>query len=139
MQKNIAVAFLGLALAAGLVRAELHIDINTPPVVIQKHRMVERTQYLVRFYDAGSIGLAKNGDIAMRDAAGLTPQLRRAGELLIEAETTDRKALVHAIAYSNGKPEAEPEVRATLIKRWRESWKSGWYMQDDEGNWRKKP
>ena len=139
MKKKIAVVFLGLALAAGLARAGLNIDINTPPVIIEKHRMVERTKYLVRFYDAGSIGLAKNGDIVMRDAAGLTPQLRRAGELLVEAETTDRKALVHAIAHSNGKPEAEPEVRAALIKRWREAWKSGWYIQDDQGNWTKKP
>ncbi|OHC67867.1 MAG: hypothetical protein A2045_04895 [Rhodocyclales bacterium GWA2_65_20] len=137
--KILAIAFLGLALAAGLARAELNIDINTPPVVIQKHRMVERTQYLVRFYDAGSIGLAKSGDIAMRDATGLTPQLRRAAELLVEAETTDRKALVHAIAHSNGKPEAQPEVRAAMIKRWRENWKSGWYIQDDMGNWAKKP
>ena len=139
MQRKLAVAFLGLALGAGLARAELNIDINTPPVVIQKHRMVERTQYLVRFYDAGSIGLANNGDIAMRDATGLTPQLRRAGELLIEAETTDRKALVHAIAFSNGKPEAEAEVRAAMIKHWRESWKSGWYIQDERGGWAKKP
>lgn len=136
---RLAIAFLGLALAAGAARAELNIDISTPPVVIQKHRMVERTQYLVRFYDAGSIGLANNGDLAMRDATGLTPQLRRAGELLIEAETTDRKALVHAIAHSNGQPEAKPQVRAALIKRWREQWKSGWYWQDDQGNWAKKP
>ncbi len=139
MKTKLAVACLGLALAAGLARAELNIDINTPPVVIEKHRMVERTQYLTRFYDAGSIGLAKNGDIAMRNATGLTPQLRRAGELLVEAETVDRKALVHAIAHSNGKPEAQPEVRAALIKRWREQWKSGWYMQDDAGVWAKKP
>lgn len=136
---RLAAALLGLTLAAGLAHAELNVDINTPPVVIQKHRMTERTQYLVRFYDAGSIGLASNGDIAMRDATGLTPQLRRSGELLIEAETTDRKALVHAIAHSNGKPEAQSEVRAALIKRWREQWKSGWYMQDDQGHWAKKP
>lgn len=136
---RLAAALLGLTLAAGLAHAELNIDINTPPVVIQKHRMTERTQYLVRFYDAGSIGLANTGDIAMRDAVGLTPQLRRAGELLIEAETTDRKALVHAIAHSNGQPEAKPEIRAAMIKRWREQWKSGWYMQDDQGNWAKKP
>lgn len=137
--KKIAVAFLALALAAGIVHAELNIDINTPPVIIEKHRMTERLQHLTRFYDAGSIGLANTGDIAMRDNTGLTPPLRRAGELLIEAETTDRKALTHAIAHSNGQPNAKAEVRALLVKRWREQWKSGWYIQDDQGNWAKKP
>ena len=139
MKKKLVAACAVLVLGAGGAHAELNIDINTPPVIIQKHRMVERTQYLVRFYDVGSLGLANNGDIAMRDAVGLTPQLRRAAELLVEAETTDRKSLVFAIADSNGHREAQPEVRAALIKRWRAQWKSGWYMQDDAGNWAKKP
>lgn len=139
MKKQLAFACAALALAAGTARAELKIDISTPPVIVVKHAMEQRTSRLVRFYEPGILGLAKNGDIAVRDGSRMTLVQRQTAEKLIDAENSDRKALVYAIATGNHQPDAMDAVRTGLIKQWREHWKSGWYLQDDAGNWIKKP
>jgi len=139
--KKIAFAFTGLVLAAGFARAEPNIALNTPPVVIVKHAMEQRTSRLDRFYEHGIIGLAKNGDIAIHDASNLKLAQRQIAEKLIDAENEDRKSLIYALADGNGnhQPDGVAAVRTAITKYWREHWKSGWYFQDDAGNWVKKP
>lgn len=117
----------------------INLDINTPPTVIVKHAMVQRTSRLERFYNAGIIGLKSDGNIAVRDASNLKLVQRQIAEKLVDAENEDRKWLTVAIADSNHQPQAKDEVRAQLVKRWRDEMKSGWYIQDDQGNWGKKP
>lgn len=140
MNNKLLLACTALALCAGFARAEpINIDINTPPTVVVKHAMEQRTSRLIRFYDAGIIGLANDGNVAVRDDSKLKLVQRQIAGKLVDAENEDRKWLAFAIADSNHKPEAQAEVRTALVKRWREQWKSGWYMQDDQGNWAKKP
>jgi hypothetical protein len=47
----------------------INLDIGTPPVVITKHALAQRASRLVRFYEAGEIGLGKDGLIYLRDGA----------------------------------------------------------------------
>lgn len=140
--KKASLAFIGFALAAASAAAvEPNIALNTPPIVIVKHAMEQRTSRLDRFYDHGIIGLAKNGDIAVRDSSHLSLPQRQIAEKLVDAENEDRKSLIYAIADGNGNHQADgvAAVRTAMTRYWREHWKSGWYLQDDTGNWAKKP
>lgn len=141
MKKQLAVAIAALALCSEFgFAADFNIDINTPPTVVVKHSMAQRHSRLIRFYDAGVIGLTKTGDLAICDGTRLKMLVQRqTAEKLIDADTEDRKSLVHAIAYSLKQPDAQPEIRNALIERWRKEWKSGWCIQDEQGNWTKKP
>jgi hypothetical protein len=60
-------------------------------------------------------------------------------EKLIDAENQERKALVQALADSNGRRNDEAEVWELQRARWQQHWKSGWWLRDAQGNWSRKP
>ncbi len=103
MQRRI---FLGLFLAMPLWAAAesipINLDIGTPPVVIVKHSLAQRSSRLVRFYDAGIIGLAYDGMVRIRDDSHLTLAQRQIAEKLIDNENPDRNSLIYAIAEAHG-------------------------------------
>jgi hypothetical protein len=118
----------------------INIDIGTPPVIVIKHSMTQRYSRLVRMYDAGIIGLGNDGLLQKRETSKqLTLTQRQIAEKLIDHDNNDRQALVYALAYNQGGEARLPEIRAALLKRWQEQFKSGWWMQDRAGNWFQKP
>lgn len=117
----------------------INIDIATPPVVITQHAITQRSSRLVRFYEAGEIGLGADGLIYLRDASQMKLAKRQIAEKLIDNENYERKALVFAIADGNGRRDAQDEVWRLMRARWHEKWKSGWWLRDAQGNWSKKP
>ena len=58
---------------------------------------------------------------------------------LIDQENPERNSLIYAIAEAHGGKEAQPAVRAAQIKRWKDQFHSGWWIEDAQGNWYKKP
>lgn len=136
--------FLLLACAAQLALAapesnEINLDIGTPPVMVAKHALAQRSSRLVRFYEAGVIGLGHDGMVKMRDDSRLTLVQRQIGEKLIDQENPDRNSLIFAIAEAHGGKAAQPAVREAQVKRWKEQFHSGWWIEDANGNWSKKP
>lgn len=120
-------------------KAEIKLDIGTPPVAITRHSLAQRQSRLVRFYEVGVIGLASDGQVQLRDASRLSLVQRQIAEKLIDAENADRKTLIFAIADGNGRRDAQDEVRALLVERWKSQFKSGWWIRDADGTWRRKP
>lgn len=128
------------AVAAPLMPDQINLDIGTPPVIVVKHALAQRYSRLVRFYDAGVMGIDINGMVQIRDYSKLNNlTLRQTAEKLVDQENPDRNSLVYAIAEAHGGKEAIPVVRPLLVKRWREQVKSGWWLQDENGNWVQKP
>ena len=126
--------------AAGVAtKPAINLDIGTPPVIVVKHSMAQRTSRLVRFYEAGEIGLGQDGFIYLRDEVKLNPGKRQIAEKLIDAENEERKALIQALADSNHRRDAEPEIWVLMRARWHQQWKSGWWLRDADGKWSKKP
>lgn len=117
----------------------INLDIGTPPVIVVKHSLAQRTSRLVRFYEAGEIGLGKDGLIHMRDGAKLNLAKRQIAEKLIDVENQERRALIQALADSNGRRDAEPEIWELMRARWHRQWKSGWWLRDADGKWSRKP
>lgn len=130
-----------LALPVEAVRAEpINLDIATPPVIVIRHSMVQRQSRLVRLYEAGIIGLRSDGMLAVRDSSHLKLLQRQIAEKLVDHENNDRKGLAYAIAYNHeGKAARVDEIRAGLATQWQAQFKSGWWLQDAQGNWTKKP
>lgn len=132
-------AFLSLPAAAAPNATEINLDIGTPPVMVAKHTLAQRTSRLVRFYEAGVIGLGDDGMIKMRDGSRLNLPQRQIAEKLIDQENPDRNSLIFAIAEAHGGKEAQAATRTAQIKRWKDQFHSGWWIQDAQGVWNKKP
>ncbi len=125
--------------AAETAREPINLDIGTPPVVVVKHALAQRTSRLVRFYEAGEIGLGVDGFIYLRDGVKMNLVKQQIAEKLIDAENQERKALIQALADSNGRRGDEAEVWTLQRARWNQQWKSGWWLRDAQGKWSRKP
>lgn len=128
------------AVAAPPAPETINLDIGTPPVIVVKHALAQRQSRLIRFYEWGAIGLGNDGLVKMRDESVLTNYtLQKTAGKLIDQENPDRMSLIYAVAEAHGGKEAIPVVKEMMVKRWKEQWKSGWWMEDAQGNWSKKP
>lgn len=130
----IAMLLLGFA---GLVFAQGNIEIDTPAIAALKQSMQQRHAKLAPLYASGVVGLAADGNVALRDASGVPLAQRGQANALVAAENADRAALYREIARANGHPEWETEVRATFARRWIERAQPGWWIQRD-GSWVRK-
>lgn len=138
---GLVVAFLAfpLAVAAAPTGVPINLDVGTPPVVVVKHSLAQRTSRLIRFYEAGVIGLGNDGMIKIRDASRLTLVQRQIAEKLIDQENPDRNSLIYALAEAHGGAEARAAARAAQVQRWKEQFRSGWWVEDEQGRWQQKP
>ena len=125
--------------AAEPAREPINLDIGTPPVVVVKHALAQRTSRLVRFYEAGEIGLGVDGFIYLREGVKMNLMKQQIAEKLIDAENQERKALIQALADSNGRRNEEAAVWELQRARWNQQWKSGWWLRDAQGKWSRKP
>ena len=100
--------------------------------------MAERHKALEPFYASGAVGLARDGTVALRDAAAVPLAQRQAATRLVAAENEDRAALYREIARINGNPAWEADIRATFGQRWIDRAPAGWWVQNATGIWQKK-
>ncbi len=115
------------------------IDIESPQINAIKQRMKQRQrEHLAGWLDAGAIGLDNSGLIAIRDRSAVSLAERRQLEQVVAEENADRRAVYREIAVANGHPEWEERIRETFAERWVANARSGWYYQDDSGNWQRK-
>lgn len=132
--------FLALpAVAATPTAAEINLDIGTPPVMVAKHTLTQRFSRLIRFYEPGVIGLGDDGMVKIRDGSRLTLPQRQIAEKLIDQENPERNSLLFSLAEAHGGQATLPAVREAQVKRWKEQFRSGWWIQDAQGVWTKKP
>jgi len=122
---------------AGLALAQGNLEIDTPAIAAVKQSMQQRHAQLAPLYNAGAIGLAADGTVALRDATGVPLAQRGQANALIAAENADRAALYREIARANGHPEWEADVRKTFGERWIERAQAGWWVQRG-GSWVRK-
>lgn len=130
------------AVAAPPAANQINLDIGTPPVIAVRHSLAQRQSRLIRFFDAGIMGLDINGMVKVRDEERLSRQhltVRQAAGKTIDQENPDRMSLIYAIAEAHGGKEAVPVVREMMAKRWRDQFKSGWWLEDEKGVWHQKP
>lgn len=114
------------------------IDISTPAINKLKANMTNRNVQLQPYYNSGAIGMDSKGLITLRDPGAVSIKERNKVNQLVAAENQDRNALYAEIARANGHPEWENDIRNTFARRWVSNAPSGWYFQDNSGNWKQK-
>lgn len=140
--KLIALLFLLWALATALPNPAsaqmMDPNIKTPTIQAIHVRMADRFDTMLRkHFDAGALGFAEDGLVAVRDQATLAPPDRVAVLNAVANENRDRKAIYREIAVANGHPEWEAQIREIFARQWVASAHSGWWYQRD-GQWRQK-
>jgi hypothetical protein len=121
----------------GSAWAQGNLEINTPAIAALQQSMQQRHAQLAPLYGAGAVGLAGDGNVAMRDASSVPLAQRGQVNALIAAENADRAALYREIARANGHPEWEADVRKTFAQRWMDRAQPGWWVQG-AGGWTQK-
>jgi uncharacterized protein len=126
--------FIGSAQAA-----EPDLNIQTTAVRDIQARMKQRfDSVLTKALAAGSIGLTRDGLVAVRDAAAV-PLAERSGlNQAVAEENRDRKAVYSEIARANGHPEWEAQIQSTFAAQWVQQARAGWYYQDATGAWKQR-
>lgn len=129
-----------LASAQAETIAGINYDMGTPPIIVTHHAMAQRFSRLIRFYEPGIMGVNNQGMVAIRPGAGdkLTLTQRQIAEKLIDAENHDRDSMALAVADANGRRDAMPRIREQLTRHWQREMRSGWWIQNDQGEWGRK-
>lgn len=127
-----------LNLVVPVAHAQADIDISSPGVRRIRESMKARNASLEPFYQSGAVGFTMDAMVAVRDLNSVPLRDRNTVRQLVADENRDRDALYREIATVNGHPEWEEDIRATFAKRWIANARSGWYYQNDGGDWRQK-
>ncbi len=135
---SISLLWFAALLGAGQAAAQANLEINTPGIAAIQGSMQKRHAELAPLYASGAVGLARDGNVALRDPAVVPLPQRAAVNSLIAAENQDRAALYREIARANNRPEWEGDIRNTFAQRWIDRAQPGWHVQNAAGAWVRK-
>ena len=114
------------------------LNVATPAVRQLTQSMEARHPQLKKYYDAGAVGLTRDGLVEVRDQNLIPLPERNVARKLVSDENADRANLYREIASANGHPEWEADIRSTFAERWVSKASAGWYYQDKSGAWKRK-
>ena len=118
---------------------EADINVSNPAIRALKDSIKRRSSAIKPFMDRGNVGITRDGLLTVRTTEGLNLKERAEAQQLIDAENRDREALYLEIAKANNiARESVPRIKTIFAKSWIEQAQPGWWVQDAEGNWRKK-
>ena len=132
-----ALAFFGFVGEAFAQEAD--INVSNPAIRALKDAIRKRSDTIKPFMDRGNVGIAQDGLLAVRTTEGLSLKERAEVQQLVDAENRDRESLYLEIAKANNIPrDAVPKIKRIFAGSWIEQAKAGWWIQDTQGNWKKK-
>jgi uncharacterized protein YdbL (DUF1318 family) len=118
---------------------EADINVSNPAIRALKGSIKSRSNSIKPFMDRGNAGITRDGLLTVRTTEGLNLKERAEVQQLIGAENRDREALYLEIAKANDiAKESVPKIKTIFAKSWIEQAQSGWWIQDTQGNWKKK-
>lgn len=107
-------------------------------------RMVARWPELKVLLEDGTIGLTADGEVAIRDFAGRDQAVARQLKALVKAENRDRDELYRGMTAAIGHggntlPQMLGYTEDTFGGEWLRQAPAGWWGQDHQGRWSRKP
>jgi uncharacterized protein YdbL (DUF1318 family) len=118
---------------------EADINVSNPAIRALKDSIKQRSNAIKPYMDRGNIGIGQDGLLRIRSTDGLNLKERAEAQQLVEAENRDREALYGEIAKANNiSKENIPKIKSIFAKSWIEQAQPGWWIQDTQGNWKKK-
>lgn len=132
-QRSVVISFAAVAYAA-----EPDVNISNPAIRGLKESIKTRSGSLIPYMDKGNAGIGRDGLLAVRTTEGLNLKERAEVQQLVDAENRDRENLYAEIAKANNFPDKVRDIKAIFAKSWTDQAKAGWWIQDAQGNWKKK-
>jgi uncharacterized protein YdbL (DUF1318 family) len=118
---------------------EADINVSNPAIRALKDSIRERSNAIKPFMDRGNIGLAQDGLLTVHSADGLNLKERAETKQLVDAENHDRENLYAEIAKANNiSKDSVARIKTIFAKSWLDQARPGWWIQDAQGNWKKK-
>lgn len=118
---------------------EADINVSNPAIRAIKDSIKARSEAIKPFMDRGNIGLAADGLLAIRSTDGLNLKERAETKQLVDAENRDRENLYVEIAKANNIPaDNVPKIKGIFARSWLDQARPGWWIQDGQGNWKRK-
>jgi uncharacterized protein YdbL (DUF1318 family) len=118
---------------------EPDINVSNPAIRALKDSIKQRSNAIKPYMDRGNIGIGQDGLLRIRSTDGLNLKERAETQQLAEAENRDRDALYAEIAKANNiSKENVPKIKNIFAKTWVDQAQPGWWLQDSQGNWKKK-
>ena len=118
---------------------EADINVSNPAIRAIKESIKTRSDSIKPFMDRGNVGIATDGLLAIRNTDGLNLKERAETKQLVDAENRDRENLYVEIAKANNMSnETVPKIKGIFARSWLEQARPGWWIQDSQGNWKKK-
>ena len=132
--QKFSLGFIGAAYAQ-----EADINVSNPAIRALKDSIKQRSEAIKPYLDRGNVGIGRDGLLVIRSTDGLSLKDRADVKQLIDAENRDREALYAEIAKANNiAKESIPKIKTIFAKSWIDQARPGWWLQDGQGNWRKK-
>ncbi|MCP3676360.1 MAG: YdbL family protein, partial [Deltaproteobacteria bacterium] len=91
------------------------------------------------YLEKGNAGIANDGLLVSRSSEGLNLKERANLKRLFKAENRDREALYNEIAKANKfSPDKVEDIKKLFAKSWIKKARTGWWVQEENGKWRRK-
>jgi uncharacterized protein YdbL (DUF1318 family) len=130
---------VSLSLVSDAYAQEADINVSNPAIRALKDSIKQRSNAIKPYMDRGNIGIRQDGLLTIRNTEGVNLKERAETQQLVEAENRDREALYAEIAKANGIPKENiPKIKTIFAKSWTEQAQPGWWIQDSQGNWKRK-
>lgn len=128
-----------LSLISAAHAQEADINVSNPAIRAIKDAIKVRSDAIKPFMDRGNIGIGADGLLAIRNTDGLNLKERAETKQLVDAENRDRENLYAEIAKANNiSADSIPKIKAIFARSWLEQTRPGWWIQDSQGNWKRK-
>jgi uncharacterized protein YdbL (DUF1318 family) len=128
-----------LSLVSAAQAQEADINVSNPAIRALKDSIKQRSGAIKPYMDRGNTGIAQDGMLVVRNTDGIDLKARAEVNQLVDAENRDRETLYAEIAKANGIPASNiPKIKSIFAKSWTDQAQPGWWIQDAQGNWKKK-
>lgn len=132
-------AYVSIGITKEAFAQDADINVSNPAIRALKDSIKARSDSIKPFMDKGNVGIAQDGLLAVRSTEGVNLKERAEVNQLVEAENRDREALYEEIAKANNFPKQRvADIKRIFAKSWTDQAKSGWWIQDSQGNWKRK-
>lgn len=104
-----------------------------------KEQIAERHRQLLPSYEKGQVGIDREGYLQVRDTAGLNLPQTASLKRLVEADNAARRQLYVEVGRAlEIQPQQVDQVQEIFAREWRDKAEPGWWIQGDDGQWRRR-
>ncbi len=134
--RGIASHFNPLNLIIPAAHAQADITLTSPAIsAITEKMKVRFNDSLKAHLENKVVGFTNDGFVEVIDASQLGLKDRQMIKKLVADENRDRTALYREMAIANNHPEWEDQIRQAFVKQWIQQAQTGWFYQNQAGEW----